>query len=1120
MIIATIFRSDDEPRVRCLAEDVAMHCPGAEFVALHVALPGHRDGGHFGVGIRVITLSDLGIDDGLATQLWIALEPTYLCTLMAPTLLAHLLNASPGESVIFLSPDTHIVSPLEGVVGPGISLTARFLAPPTEDGLTPITEDLLQLGAYDDGFLGAVPEARADLARIGADAAGPSTFSARGRGPRWDLFPARASHTIVADPGVGVAYWNLHERPVHRIGGVLSVHGSALKTMRLPGFDPERPYLLSIDQGSSPRVLLSESPDLQALCSRYAERLLAHGGRAPSGNERVGTLLVDAGVRTAVRNALRDHLDGCGEAPPDPRGDGADHALREWLQAPASGARDPRISRYLMGVWDSQQYTRTMFPHPLDEQAEHFLTWVWVTGPTGGVALDMMPPSRRDIPEPTATMASTEALPGINLVGFLRAGFGIGEATRLLARALDDGDVPHATLSISHTDLQDQVAGGDRGGDLVYDTNLICVNIDWLDTLSRRLGPGFLDGRYSIGTWWWESNVLPDRLVAKLPLLDEIWAGSNYIADALRAYTDMPIRVFPLPIPVPDIEDPPNRVALGLPDGFLFMFSFDFNSTVERKNPEGVIEAFTRAFAPGEGPSLVLKTINGDRHLADLERLRHLIADRPDISLVDRFLPPDERDAWARACDCYVSLHRCEGFGLTMAEAMALGKPVIATGYSANLDFMDEQTAYLVGYSDWVLEKPAGPYPAGTQWADPDVDDAARLMRAVFDDPAAAGQRGAAARAHIAATRTSDRLAHFIEERLKEIRMTPYAEIQHPFPTPLREALAYNEQRKATRTGALSRFIHRAIRPYTANADELDRRILGAEADAAERVRRIELRTDELESEARRLTARAETMQDSLMSWTRQAILAIQAVQRESQTLHDRLYPDIYLADPNALLVRGEDGVVRLGFDSAANSVAVEQEYVAFEDVFRGPRQRVLDGLAPYVPLLRGHSPIVDVGCGRGEMLELLAQAGLDATGIDIDAAMIARCTDAGVRASQADAVEYLEALPPKSLGAIFSAQVIEHLPWAQLSAFLRAAHNALRPDGLFIAETVNPHCLQALKAFWLDPTHQHPIFPESCLAHCQQAGFTSAYVRFTATTGTLDIDRRESDSYAVIATT
>ena len=158
-----------------------------------------------------------------------------------------------------------------------------------------------------------------------------------------------------------------------------------------------------------------------------------------------------------------------------------------------------------------------------------------------------------------------------------------------------------------------------------------------------------------------------------------------------------------------------------------------------------MIDAFTRAFAPGEGPRLLIKSINGTAARPDLERVRLHAAGRADVDVVDGYLTAVDQAALVAACDAYVSLHRAEGFGYTMAEAMLAERPVIATAYSGNLEFMDDRNSVLVGYDLVPIGAGNDPYPAGSQWADPDVDEAAAAMRRLVDDPvgtAAMARRG------------------------------------------------------------------------------------------------------------------------------------------------------------------------------------------------------------------------------------------------------------------------------------------------------------------------------------------------------------------------------------------
>jgi SAM-dependent methyltransferase len=171
------------------------------------------------------------------------------------------------------------------------------------------------------------------------------------------------------------------------------------------------------------------------------------------------------------------------------------------------------------------------------------------------------------------------------------------------------------------------------------------------------------------------------------------------------------------------------------------------------------------------------------------------------------------------------------------------------------------------------------------------------------------------------------------------------------------------------------------------------------------------------------------------------------------------------------------------------------------------------------VPLLREQAPVLDVGCGRGELLQLLRDEGIAARGVDVDAGMVARCTEKGRDVALLDGVAALEAAPDASLGAVFCAQVIEHLPYEAFQRFFGLAAQKLRPDGVLIAETVNPHAQVALKHFWLDLTHEQPVFPEVALATAGIAGFSKAYIFHPGGSGDAEVDRPRCGDYALVAT-
>ena len=220
---------------------------------------------------------------------------------------------------------------------------------------------------------------------------------------------------------------------------------------------------------------------------------------------------------------------------------------------------------------------------------------------------------------------------------------------------------------------------------------------------------------------------------------------------------------------------------------------------------------------------------------------------------------------------------------------------------------------------------------------------------------------------------------------------------------------------------------------------------------------------------------------------------------------------------PFTELAEGPLGTV-LGFTEPPGEEPASA-YLGFEEVFRGSEESIRDRQAVYIELARGFAPVLDLGCGRGELLDLLADAGIEAAGVDSDPGMVARCREKGHdQVTEADAVEHLASLDARSLGTIFSAQVVEHLTYPELQRILDLSLDALRPGGRFIAETVNPHSPMALKAFWVDPTHRAPLFPETMLALCRLAGFASAFVFCPIGSGDYERDRKTEGEYAVVA--
>ena len=273
---------------------------------------------------------------------------------------------------------------------------------------------------------------------------------------------------------------------------------------------------------------------------------------------------------------------------------------------------------------------------------------------------------------------------------------------------------------------------------------------------------------------------------------------------------------------------------------------------------------------------------------------------------------------------------------------------------------------------------------------------------------------------------------------------------------------------------------------------------------------------ERLEDLARELILAAEALRRGTADVDMAMKVAARSSRREVELIESELNALPYVADSPFERMDTPVGDV-LGYRSADSLQGGDSGYVDFEELFRGPAARVAESQRPYLPLVREHAPVLDIGCGRGEFLALLAGEGIAARGVDSDAGMIERCLALGVDATLADATEYLQDVEDGSLGTVFSAQVIEHLPHAQLQRLFELARRKLRPGGLFIAETVNPHRVSSLKTFWVDLTHQHPIFPEVALALSAIAGFEPAYV-FAPAFASFEQARFQSPAYALVA--
>lgn len=365
---------------------------------------------------------------------------------------------------------------------------------------------------------------------------------------------------------------------------------------------------------------------------------------------------------------------------------------------------------------------------------------------------------------------------GINLIGDIQAETGLGQSMRILAGIIKKGGIP---FEIRQTNLHGDLEHNDNtwAHKLVekvkYDVNIIhWIPETWAADYNEADNSLF-DYRYNIAYWLWELEDFPDRWLPGIRTVDEIWTPSEFISNSIRKKTDKPVITIPYAIEMKR-EGYLDRKYFSLPeDKLLFLTMYDFISISERKNPEAVIDAYMKAFPVGDSHvendmvGIVIKVNHAEEK--KLVELKNKLKNYKNVYFITKNLTRLEVDSLLNMCDILVSLHRSEGFGLPLAEAMALGKPVIATNWSASIEFMNEENACLVDYRLIKLKKTIGPYEKGNYWADADTSHAAYYMKKLWEDKEYRELIGKNAENHVKEHLTYTCSADRMKNRLKEI---------------------------------------------------------------------------------------------------------------------------------------------------------------------------------------------------------------------------------------------------------------------------------------------------------------------------------------------------------------
>jgi glycosyltransferase involved in cell wall biosynthesis len=347
-------------------------------------------------------------------------------------------------------------------------------------------------------------------------------------------------------------------------------------------------------------------------------------------------------------------------------------------------------------------------------------------------------------PKPSPPVGPAAA--GIAIAGEFSRASGLGEGARLMAAAVRRMGLPVWTIDLPPpVDGQAEIEAAPSAIPSFGVPLVLHVNAPMLPLALLRLPDAITRNRFIIGYWAWEMPEPPPEWRPATACVNEVWVPSRFTAAALEPLLPGRVKIVPPPLAlVPPLASAAGRSDFDLPeDAVVVLVSFNLASSFVRKNPFAAVAAFRGAFGDRPDRILLLKVSHPEHAPTDFARLSQM-ARAPNIRIDTRTLPPGDSHALTACADIVLSLHRGEGFGLVLAEAMLLGKPVVATGWSGNTDFMDRTNAALVSYRLAPARDDRSVYRG--LWAEPDVAEAASLLRTLADDPAARQSLGEHAR--------------------------------------------------------------------------------------------------------------------------------------------------------------------------------------------------------------------------------------------------------------------------------------------------------------------------------------------------------------------------------------
>jgi glycosyltransferase involved in cell wall biosynthesis len=684
------------------------------------------------------------------------------------------------EKVLYFDPDILITDKLfelDNLLDRfDIILTPHITEPIPEDGLKPKELDILLAGSFNLGFIGLKRSSDSqDLVTWWQKRLSEYCYMQVNKGmhvdQNWINFIPCFFDTvhILRSKSYNAAYWNLHERDLKLIGCNYFIDETKLKFFHFSGFQIDNFQSISKHQS---RYTLKSRPDVANLFKMYNSLLLQYD--AYLFNEKpyaFNSLFPTQEKISPVLRALYQHF---------PQKNLDENYLLKNISllhyANEKVFSNPDVSRIWYEIYNQRTDVKTAIPDIENNKINRtqFCRWIQVSGiREHGLSKVFLEPGFE-------SQLLENSRFGINFFGYFNNIFGVAEIGRAVISSLLNTGIAlalHPIQSQDHNALSNESYELKKIGKFTcstnhYSVNLLMVNADQIPHFMRHYGIEKFSNKYNIACWFWEiEGFFP--FPESFELVDEIWGFSEFCCNIYKQFTNKPVKKITYPFQ-PNwgvLQDPLLlRKQLNISEKTVaFIFTFDFHSCFERKNPLGIIDAFTTAFLNDEDASLIIKSIHAEKYPNDAKILEDACRKDKRIQWIDKAMTKEELISLMNACDCYVSLHRSEGFGIGLAEAMYLGKSTIATAYGGNMDFMYDDNSLLVPFVMTPITHEFGPYKIGCQWAAPDLEKAAVYMKLIYENTELRKQMGEKATNCIRTQLNPKKTAEEIQIRISEI---------------------------------------------------------------------------------------------------------------------------------------------------------------------------------------------------------------------------------------------------------------------------------------------------------------------------------------------------------------